>query len=137
MIARVAFKDFETIGEWEQLHATAKELVHWSARFVWPRILMQPYLVVTDIWYPGRSGVHAAWRAVDGSARDFKTGKLLAKSRCREAEKEINRLWIYDTKRPAMKCCWYHKVVGGEWHFHLQVHPRTRFALASAPGVTV
>jgi len=127
MIARLAFKEYELLAEWERLNGTAKQLVHWSARFVWPRVLDQEYVVVSAIWYPGRSRVHEVWRGVDLSARDAFSGELIKKKRAREAEAEINRHWIYDPTRPKVKCCWYHKVIGGEWHFHIQVHPRTVF----------
>lgn len=82
-------------------------------------------LTVTDIWYPGRSRIHEQYRAVDLSARDIITGEMIDVKLCREAEREINRAWIYDDARPNFTVCWYHVVAGGALHFHLQVHPAT------------
>ena len=39
--------------------------------------------------------------------------------------KEVNAAWQYDPSRPEKLCCLYHKTEKGEWHFHLQVHPKT------------
>lgn len=51
------------------------------------------------------------------------------RSRCyeypKEIEKEINRIWIYDPKRPHMQVAVIHKVGNGGIHFHIQVHERT------------
>ena len=37
----------------------------------------------------------------------------------------INKVWMYDYKRPHMKCAIYHDTGQGD-HIHLQVHPNTR-----------
>ncbi len=39
---------------------------------------------------------------------------------------EINNKWEYDHKRPDMKVAIIHKVEGGTYHFHIQVHHKTR-----------
>ena len=36
----------------------------------------------------------------------------------------INKMWVYDPKRPLKKCAKYHDT-GSGFHFHLQVHPNT------------
>ena len=39
---------------------------------------------------------------------------------------DINKNWIYDPKRPHLKCAKYHDVGKGV-HIHLQVHDRTEY----------
>ena len=59
-------------------------------------------------------------RAIDLRSRDYKPEVL-----CYEIEDEINRTWQYDTARPGKNCAIIHKVSGGAYHFHIQVHPNT------------
>jgi len=44
----------------------------------------------------------------------------------RKVKQDIDDHWIYDSDRPKMSCCVYHRVGIGGWHFHCQVHPNTR-----------
>jgi len=39
-------------------------------------------------------------------------------------EDYINKRWVYDPKRPEMKCCIFHDS-GQGYHLHFQVHPNT------------
>ncbi len=38
---------------------------------------------------------------------------------------EINKVFTYDPDRPNKKCCLFHKLDSGAWHFHLQVSDET------------
>jgi len=38
----------------------------------------------------------------------------------------VNKFWIYNPKRPQLKCCLLHGD-GPNLHLHLQVHPNTEF----------
>jgi len=41
-------------------------------------------------------------------------------------DKAVNDMYVYDPDRPQMKVCRFHKVGGGAWHVHIQVHDKTR-----------
>lgn len=74
---------------------------------------------VTSIYRIGDGGVHGTLpvRGIDWRCHDLNMGKLV--------EQHINSRWQYDPKRPQKTCCQFHKVSGGGWHLHIQVHPNT------------
>lgn len=73
----------------------------------------------TSLYRPGDTGVHGQMpvRGTDLRMRSRVIGEAI--------ESEINKAWIYDTKRPAMKCAILHGE-GSNMHLHLQVHQNTR-----------
>lgn len=132
--AAIAFRDAVLITHYVTMHANVMRVIVWAATYVWPRH-GQRFLTITAGWYEGGSGVHADYRAVDVSARDWRTGELLQYDRARAIEAEINAAWDHgsDGRYPV---CLYHVAEWGEnreWHFHLQVRDGTE--LREAPRV--
>ena len=66
------------------------------------------------------SGIHMTnpCRAVDWESKNLDDPRIVCD--------DINNHWIYDPKRPEMRCAIYHDV-GLGLHIHTQVHPRTVF----------
>lgn len=66
------------------------------------------------------SGIHSTipCRANDIRSRDFEDPQIVCD--------DINKHWVYDLKRPHLKCAKYHDVGYGV-HIHLQVHKRTKY----------
>ena len=66
------------------------------------------------------SGIHSTipCRAIDWRSSQHKNPQKIAW--------DVNNHWGYDPKRPQLKCAIYHDVGLGA-HFHLQVHPNTKF----------
>lgn len=66
------------------------------------------------------SGIHSTipCRAIDWRSNDFDDPQ--------EIEYDINNHWEYDPERPNLKCALYHNS-GYGFHFHTQVHPRTKY----------
>jgi hypothetical protein len=120
----IAFKEPQLIHQYHQLHPKVVEVVEWIDREIIRALLWQKFLVVTAIHYEGGSGVHADYRAVDWSARDYHTGILLSRHRCLAVQAAINEAWDHGSEG-LFNVCWYHQAVGGEWHFHTQVRPTT------------
>lgn len=87
-------------------------------------------LVWLDDQYPGRVVITSGYRsgnsihgtipcrAVDLRSWIFKDPELRANY--------INHMWEYDHKRPDKKVCVYHDS-GRGLHFHIQVHPNTKY----------
>lgn len=75
---------------------------------------------ITCIYRIGDNGVHGTLpvRGLDLRCRSQVIGIPI--------EAMINKLWIYDTRRTNKKCCVLHGS-GSDLHFHLQVHPNTKF----------
>ncbi len=65
------------------------------------------------------SGVHSLWRAVDVRTKDQKTEAV------NDVAEYINKRWIYDPQRPALKVC-FKEPHGTAVHAHFQVHANTR-----------
>ena len=98
-------------------HPTLIKLLHWwHDRY-------PDKTIITESWRPALhpGDVHSVvpYRAIDLRSRVFSAPKTVAQI--------VNSVWQYDPQRPHMKCCVYHSYKGGGKHFHLQVHPRTRF----------
>lgn len=77
--------------------------------------------VVTSAYRANDKGVHGTlpyFRGLD--LRYFIYANPLA------MVEDVNRVWIYDPKRPKMKCVILHDVGRGK-HFHLQVSYNTEF----------
>lgn len=116
----IAFKRFESVGEWRYLHEKALEVVEF-VREVWPL----EALVITRIDSPhinGESGVHHTrpCRAFDvrtWGIEGLRAEKIAAK---------VNTRFQYDPERTHMKVAIYHATDGGAHHLHFQIHPRTR-----------
>lgn len=129
-MAMIAFKEPQLIHHWPKMHGRVIEVVEWIAWEVWDAILGQPFLVITAGWYEGGSGVHALYRAVDVSVRDYVTKDMLPMHDRTRAARVINDAWDYGkvnpgTGRPYL-VCYHHKVDGSAWHFHIQVRNETR-----------
>jgi hypothetical protein len=77
-------------------------------------------LVVTSYYRPNSAGVHSTIpvRGCDLRSFIFPYPEDLVES--------ANKDWVYDPKRPELKCFIYHDVGKGE-HFHLQAHNNTRY----------
>ena len=128
MAAMIAFKEPRLIHHWHKLHRKAVQVAEWMATEVFPSILFQKFMVVTVVWYAGGSGIHALYRALDISARDFRTGELLPMHERTRAEAVVNNAWDYG--RDPYQVCWHHKSehtegYPPEWHFHVQVRDET------------
>ena len=85
------------------------------------------HFTITSGYRDGDPGVHGQWpcRGLDVRSRDFPNpGKLAA---------DANSLWIYDPHRLHKKCVVYHNA-GSGFHFHLQVHDRTKYLVADGNG---
>ena len=124
--AIVAFKSFELIGQMNLMHPKLVALVQWMAINIWPKY-GQKFLVVSTGWYDGGSGVHEAYRAMDVSARDWKSGELVGWEIATAIEREINDAWDHGSGGK-YGVCLYHAAAWkprGEWHFHLQVRDAT------------
>lgn len=98
-----------------EFHWNLRELIRW----IYGR---HKKLYVTEAHRPPiRPGdVHSTdpVRAMNLRSWIFKNPRKLAN--------DINKNWQYDPKRSHLKCCVYHRVKGGGWHFHCQVHNNTR-----------
>lgn len=70
--------------------------------------------------HPKDSGIHMTipCRATDVRSSDFEDPE--------KVRDDINKHWLYDPKRLYLKCAIYHNS-GQGWHFHLQVHPNTKY----------
>ena len=79
-------------------------------------------LVMTESYRPqrNRNDLHGTdpVRAVDLRTWCYPAGKA------EEIRDEINRLWVYDPKRPSKNVAIIHDAGAGV-HFHIQVHPNT------------
>lgn len=77
-------------------------------------------LTETSRYRMNDDGVHGQLpvRGIDLRCRNYEIGAAI--------ERHINRYWVYDEPRPAMKCCVLHGK-GLNLHLHLQVHPNTEF----------
>ena len=77
-------------------------------------------LIITSGFRDNDRGVHGTdpCRGLDIRSHHLKDPSALCD--------EINMKWIYDPKRPHMKCALFHDVGLGA-HIHLQVHPNTIF----------
>ena len=95
--------------------------------------------------HPGDVHSTVPTRAIDARSRIYKTD---GQTECKVAD-DINSHWIYDHRRPNYKCCVLHahcpkcgtnhyppvrekcdncgESILWNWHFHLQVHSRTKF----------
>ena len=73
---------------------------------------------ITSLYRVGDKGVHGVipLRGVDLRMRNYKIGK--------EVEDLINKKWIYDPKRPYLKCALFHGT-GYSLHLHIQCHDNT------------
>ena len=73
---------------------------------------------ITSLYRINDKGVHGKLplRAIDLRMRNKQIG--------REIESLINNRWMYDDKRPALKCAVLHGK-GMNLHLHLQTHPNT------------
>jgi len=78
-----------------------------------------PGIIITE-GYRKDAGVHSTdpVRGIDLRSRNYTAEQT------QTMKDFINKAWIYDPKRPAMKCCIVHDV-GRGIHFHVQTHPRT------------
>ena len=74
---------------------------------------------VTSLHRIGDKGVHGQLpvRGIDIRMRCEEIAAILVK--------KVNSAWMYDPKRPRMKCAIAHGK-GLAFHLHLQTHPRTR-----------
>lgn len=59
-------------------------------------------------------------RAIDIRSWDYADPQAIAE--------RVNEVWQYDPDRPWMQVCVYHESKPGadDWHFHVQVHQKTR-----------
>jgi len=75
---------------------------------------------ITSLYRIGDSGVHGTLplRGTDLRCHDNAKGT--------EIEQWVNSRWSYDHERPQMQVAKYHKVDGGAWHLHVQVHRNTK-----------
>lgn len=73
------------------------------------------------------SGIHVVWRAVDVRTRGQ------PKAVVDDVTQFINRRWVYDPSRPALKVC-FAEPHGTGPHGHYQVHPKTRRAAGVGSG---
>lgn len=120
----IAFNEPHLIGQYVMVHPVLIEVAEWIDREVVGVILKQRFMVITAVWYEGRSGVHEQYRALDWSARDNVTGELLPKRVCLQAQARINGAWDHGSGG-RYNVCWYHRLTTGAWHFHTQVRPQT------------
>jgi len=74
----------------------------------------------TSAYRPGDDGVHGMIpvRGIDRRCRDSAIGNA-----CKQY---LNRKWVYDSDRPEMDVCIFHKISSYGWHLHMQCHPNTR-----------
>ncbi len=81
-------------------------------------------LYITSIFRARDKGVHGCWRGTD--ARTEHTGKAYyTKKEIDTILSHFNQRWVYDPKRPQYKVLIYHKIKGGVFHLHAQVHKNT------------
>lgn len=82
---------------------------------------------ITSIYRDGDKGVHGTIpvRGIDLRLRNYNIATQVVNL--------INSHWLYDEKRPVMKCAMFHNVGSGH-HIHLQVHPNTTFFSAPREG---
>ena len=90
--------------------------------FVWICRNLKFKKIITSTYRLGDRGVHGTMPCRGLDLRS----KHLPEKKCREIEREINQKWSYDSDRKDMKVCLYHKTKHGAYHFHIQVHDRTR-----------
>lgn len=86
-------------------------------------------------------------RAIDARSRIYVKPDMVAD--------KVNRVWVYDSNRPHMKCVylharcpecghnnqapWHKKCdkcranITKNWHFHIQIHPRTKYVEIDTP----
>jgi len=99
-------------------HSALKDVIGWiEAAGILPSEPVQ-----TSGYRPSRPGTRSTHgtlpcRAMDLRCRDDKLGRY--------AQDTINRAWIYDPERPALRVALYHDTGQGA-HLHIQVHDNTR-----------
>jgi hypothetical protein len=76
--------------------------------------------MITSLYRIGDPGVHGTLplRGTDLRCHDSAKGT--------EIEQWVNFRWSYDHERPQMQVAKYHRVDGGAWHLHIQVHKNTK-----------
>lgn len=67
-----------------------------------------------------QDSVHLHKRGIDFRSSMYSDAEIV------KLAEETNKVWQYDAKQPSLKCCLYHKIAGGAYHFHFQVHPNTK-----------
>ena len=133
MGSRLVFDDGTEALQWVECEPILREVVL-SGLQRWPvRSLIVPAGGIhrpQDGGVPGRSGIHAAgppYRALDGSGRNVVPVKPTQAAQwavCSKIAMHVNRLWVYDPRRPQFQVA-VGKKHGTGPHVHFQVHPRT------------
>ena len=74
----------------------------------------------TSAYRPGDDGPHGTIpvRGIDRRCRNAALGNAI--------KQYLNNNWEYDSDRPDMVVCLFHKVDKYGWHLHIQCHSNTR-----------
>jgi hypothetical protein len=102
------FRNFATVS----LHKNMQDFLIWFRK-----TFGEPF--ITSAFREGDTGVHGTipLRGLDIRFYIYTNPQNVVDT--------INVIWIYDFKRPEMKCAILHDTGKGK-HIHLQVHPNTR-----------
>lgn len=116
--------------QWALCEPILREVVLSGLR-IWPAISMfvggGAIYRAGDAANPDRSGIHAVgprYRALDGSGRNLAKSTASQWRVCGVIAERVNRLWIYDPRRPGLTVAVGAKH-GTAPHVHFQSHPNT------------
>jgi hypothetical protein len=101
-----------SISNLKFINKTLRELAEWV------EVETGVAFTITSLFRIEDSGVHGTMplRGIDLRMRDATIGKAV--------ETLINEYWVYDYKRPRLKCALFHDA-GTGLHLHLQTHKNT------------
>lgn len=111
-------------SQFEFIHHKLRELMDDAERCYHFMAGQEP--VITSLYRIGDKGVHGQLplRGCDLRMRNEQMGRAIAD--------ELNARWLYDRRRPEMKCAIYHDIGQGA-HIHLQVHMLTEHVPPTTP----